>query len=178
MAELVVRGGGVVPGGAAEAFVGDVVVEDGRIAAAGSSGLGRVSAETTVDAAGCMVIPGLVQAHVHLCQTLFRGLADDMDVIEWLRRRIWPLEQAHDRRSLGASPIATTTSTLWWSTVAWLWPAATCSPATKPPSDPKPKRSKPPSPPAPPFPSAPVVTPSGPVGCAGADAGRSRSDVA
>jgi cytosine/adenosine deaminase-related metal-dependent hydrolase len=40
---------------------------------------------------------------VHLCQTLFRGLADDMDVIDWLRERVWPLEQAHDEASLGAS---------------------------------------------------------------------------
>ncbi|NIV33984.1 MAG: N-ethylammeline chlorohydrolase, partial [Anaerolineae bacterium] len=36
-------------------------------------------------------------------QTLFRGLADDMDVVDWLRLRIWPLEQAHDADSLYAA---------------------------------------------------------------------------
>jgi cytosine/adenosine deaminase-related metal-dependent hydrolase len=56
-----------------------------------------------IDARGCAVIPGFVQAHVHLCQALFRGMADDMPLLEWLRSRIWPLEAAHDERSLAAS---------------------------------------------------------------------------
>jgi 5-methylthioadenosine/S-adenosylhomocysteine deaminase len=56
-----------------------------------------------LDATGCVVIPGFVQAHVHLCQTLFRGMADDMPLLEWLRRRIWPLEAAHTEASLTAS---------------------------------------------------------------------------
>ncbi len=56
-----------------------------------------------IDARGCAVIPGFVQAHVHLCQALFRGMADDMALLDWLRTRIWPLEAAHDERSLGAS---------------------------------------------------------------------------
>ena len=77
-------------------------MEDGLIAAV-RPGSEAITADTVVDAAGCLVIPGLVQAHVHLCQTLLRGLADDMDVIEWLRLRVWPLEQAHDHQSLRAS---------------------------------------------------------------------------
>jgi cytosine/adenosine deaminase-related metal-dependent hydrolase len=44
-----------------------------------------------------------VQAHVHLCQALMRGMADDRPLLEWLRERIWPLEAAHDAASLGAS---------------------------------------------------------------------------
>ena len=52
---------------------------------------------------GAAVIPGLVQAHVHLCQALFRGMADDLPLMQWLRRRIWPLEAAHDGRSIAAS---------------------------------------------------------------------------
>jgi cytosine/adenosine deaminase-related metal-dependent hydrolase len=56
-----------------------------------------------LDARGCAVIPGLVQAHVHLCQTIFRGLADDLPLLEWLRTRIWPLEAAHDEASAEAS---------------------------------------------------------------------------
>jgi len=56
-----------------------------------------------IDARGCAVLPGFVQAHVHLCQTLFRGMADDMPLLEWLRRRIWPLEAAHSEASLRAS---------------------------------------------------------------------------
>jgi 5-methylthioadenosine/S-adenosylhomocysteine deaminase len=44
-----------------------------------------------------------VQAHVHLCQVLFRGLADDLPLLSWLRKRIWPLEANHDPESLAVS---------------------------------------------------------------------------
>lgn len=81
---------------------GDVLVRDGRILAIGAlpplTRLARV-----IDARGCAVIPGFVQAHVHLCQTLFRGMADDLPLLPWLRERIWPLEAAHDPDSLRAS---------------------------------------------------------------------------
>ena len=119
MADLVVRGGIVVASAHAEPFVGDVVVEGGRIAAAGPR-LGPTTAAEQVDASGCLVIPGLVQAHVHLCQTLLRGLADDMEVIEWLRRRVWPLEQAHDHRSLHASAMLSVAELLTGGTTAAL----------------------------------------------------------
>jgi cytosine/adenosine deaminase-related metal-dependent hydrolase len=40
---------------------------------------------------------------VHLCQTLFRGAADDLALIDWLKKRVWPLEAAHDVASVRAS---------------------------------------------------------------------------
>lgn len=49
---------------------------------------------------GAWVLPGFVQTHVHLCQTLFRGYADDLALMDWLRTRIWPLEAAHDEESV------------------------------------------------------------------------------
>src|ERR671921_438626 len=60
-------------------------------------------AVVTIDARGCAVLPGFVQTHVHLCQTLFRGAADDLELIDWLKKRVWPLEAAHDAPSLRAS---------------------------------------------------------------------------
>lgn len=54
-------------------------------------------------ASGCAVMPGFVQTHVHLCQTLFRGSADDLALLDWLRQRIWPLEAAHTAQSIRAS---------------------------------------------------------------------------
>src|SRR5207248_2642140 len=39
----------------------------------------------------------------HLCQTLFRGLAEQSDLLRWLRESIWPLEHAHDEASMAAS---------------------------------------------------------------------------
>lgn len=60
-------------------------------------------ADETIDATGCVVMPGFVQSHIHLCQTLFRGAADDLELLDWLKKRIWKLEAAHDRDSLRTS---------------------------------------------------------------------------
>jgi cytosine/adenosine deaminase-related metal-dependent hydrolase len=49
------------------------------------------------------LIPGFVQTHIHLCQTLFRGLADDLQLLDWLQYRIFPYENAHNKNSLLAS---------------------------------------------------------------------------
>ena len=85
----------------------DVLVSQGAIVAIGPANrLIRkhgAAVSRVIDASGCAVIPGFVQAHVHLCQTLFRGMADDLPLLSWLRKRIWPLEAAHDERSLEAS---------------------------------------------------------------------------
>jgi cytosine/adenosine deaminase-related metal-dependent hydrolase len=82
-------------------FRGDLLARGGRIAA-----LGRVrcpAGTRIIDARDRIVLPGLVMAHVHLCQALMRGMADDLPLLEWLRKRIWPLEAAHDDASLRAS---------------------------------------------------------------------------
>ena len=46
------------------------------------------------------LIPGFIQTHVHLSQTLFRGLAEDLPLLEWLRLKIFPFENAHSEKSL------------------------------------------------------------------------------
>src|SRR5215216_3136696 len=97
------KGGAVVTMDAAERVLdGDVLVRGRRIEAVGGD-LASVSADVSVDARGCAVLPGFVQTHVHLCQTLFRGAADDLHLLDWLKRRVWPLEAAHDAASLRAS---------------------------------------------------------------------------
>ena len=52
---------------------------------------------------GLTVLPGFVQTHIHLCQTLFRGLADDLELLDWLQLKIFPFENAHDKNSLRIS---------------------------------------------------------------------------
>ena len=100
--DLVVRGGTVVTMDAARSVVrADVLVRGREIVEIGEARGARGA--RVLDASGCAVIPGLVQAHVHLCQALFRGMADDLPLLEWLRQRIWPLEGAHDEESLAAS---------------------------------------------------------------------------
>ena len=49
------------------------------------------------------LIPGFVQTHVHLCQTLFRALADELQLLDWLQLRIFPYENAHNKNSLLAA---------------------------------------------------------------------------
>ena len=61
------------------------------------------NADVVIDAGGCAVIPGFVQTHIHLCQTLFRGAADDLALIDWLKKRVWPMEAAHTEASISAS---------------------------------------------------------------------------
>ncbi|HEX8501024.1 MAG TPA: 5'-deoxyadenosine deaminase [Pyrinomonadaceae bacterium] len=101
---VLIKGGAVVTMDAAErVFVGDVLVRGGRVEAVGDIPGGGASADLTLDARGCAVLPGFVQTHVHLCQTLFRGSADDLALLDWLKRRVWPMEAAHDAASLRAS---------------------------------------------------------------------------
>jgi cytosine/adenosine deaminase-related metal-dependent hydrolase len=83
--------------------VADLLIDsEGRIAALAAPG-DNARAERSIDATGQVIVPGLIQAHIHLCQTLFRGLAEDRPLLAWLRERIWPLEAAHDPDSLRAS---------------------------------------------------------------------------
>ena len=55
------------------------------------------------DATGLNLFPGFVQCHVHLCQTLFRNQADDLELLDWLSQRIWPREGAHTAETLRTS---------------------------------------------------------------------------
>jgi cytosine/adenosine deaminase-related metal-dependent hydrolase len=99
---ILLRGGTLLPmGDDARPFAGDVLVSGARIAQIGT-GLEVPAGTDVVDCSGCYVMPGLVQTHVHLVQTMFRGLAEDVGLLDWLRRFIWPLEAAHDEASVRA----------------------------------------------------------------------------
>ena len=107
---LAIRGGTVVTMDPLRTIVeADVLIDSaGRILSLATPGNSErlqvpMAAERVIDAAGMLVVPGLVQAHVHLCQTLFRGLAENRPLLAWLRERIWPLEAAHDPSSIRAS---------------------------------------------------------------------------
>src|SRR2546422_4865678 len=71
----------------------DVTVRDGRIEAIGRTDRRADRKATPVsvrDCSGCLIIPRLIQAHVHLCQTLFRGLARDLRLEDRAGGRILP----------------------------------------------------------------------------------------
>lgn len=106
----------IVTNNSAREFLhGDLVIADNRIAAIEAKGPGAPHPERIAgsspyseyaevhDLGGKIVIPGFVQAHVHLCQVLFRNLADDLELLDWLAKKIWPMEARHTPESLYAS---------------------------------------------------------------------------
>ena len=94
--DLLVRGGTIVTMDEGRRVIEDgaVAVKGGRIVAVGTRREleGRYAARETIDAAGKVVIPGLINGHTHVPMTLFRGLADDLDLQEWLTKYIFPAE--------------------------------------------------------------------------------------
>jgi 5-methylthioadenosine/S-adenosylhomocysteine deaminase len=98
---ILIKGGAIITLNVEDEIVtGDVLIRDGRIVSIGET---TESADEVIDARGAAVLPGFVQTHIHLCQTLFRGAADDLPLIDWLKRRVWPLEAAHMPASVRAS---------------------------------------------------------------------------
>lgn len=83
----------------------DILIENGVIADMGPGLAGRPenAGAERVDLSGRIVIPGLIQSHMHVTQSLFRGLADEMELMDWLQHRIWPLEGAHSPETNAAA---------------------------------------------------------------------------
>lgn len=93
----------VTPGGA-------VLVEDGVVTALHGEAVARAAGMELagrplerLNAAGTWLLPGFVQTHVHLCQTLLRNGPDDLELLDWLRGHVWPGEAAHDEETLELS---------------------------------------------------------------------------
>jgi 5-methylthioadenosine/S-adenosylhomocysteine deaminase len=104
-----------------EIIEGDMSIRDGRIAAVGSN-ITNITGphDRVIDAGGGYVLPGFIQTHIHLCQTLFRGYADDLHLMDWLRTRVWPMEAAHTPDTLRAAARLATTELLSSGTTAVL----------------------------------------------------------
>src|ERR1044072_4604121 len=101
MSSILIKNGTLVTMDSSDRILrGHLLIVHGRIVALGNT---DQSADVVVDASGCAVIPGFVQTHIHLCQTLFRGAADDLALINWLKKRVWPMEAAHSAASIAAS---------------------------------------------------------------------------
>ncbi len=76
---------------------GSILIEDNIIKAVGKFDNDIVNDDAEVyDANGKILMPGLINTHVHLSQQLGRGIADDVDLLTWLRDRVWPYESSFD----------------------------------------------------------------------------------
>ncbi|MGB9334443.1 MAG: amidohydrolase family protein, partial [Candidatus Acidiferrales bacterium] len=94
--DLVVAGGTVVTMDPAKRVIDDgaVAVRGDEIVAVGKRDeiAGRYDAARTIDAHGRIVMPGLINSHAHAAMSLFRGIADDLSLDDWLRKYIFPAE--------------------------------------------------------------------------------------
>jgi 5-methylthioadenosine/S-adenosylhomocysteine deaminase len=116
---LLIRGGTIVTmNDRLDIVEGEVSIKDGRIAAIAAHIADPH--DRVIEARGGYVLPGLIQTHIHLCQTLFRGYADDLPLMDWLRQRVWPLEAAHSPATLRAATRLATTELLASGTTAVL----------------------------------------------------------
>ncbi len=97
-----------------DVFRGNVLVVDDRIAAitrtdahktaeTPSSESKQIETPQLIAASNYILLPGFVQTHIHLCQTLFRNHAEDLTLLDWLKKKIWPFEAAHSEDSMRLS---------------------------------------------------------------------------
>src|SRR5499427_9346604 len=94
--DLIIKGGTVVTMDNSRRVIdnGGVAVKNGRVVAVGPTAeIERAyTAREVIDTKGKVVIPGLINGHTHVPMTLFRGIADDLDLQEWLTKYIFPAE--------------------------------------------------------------------------------------
>jgi 5-methylthioadenosine/S-adenosylhomocysteine deaminase len=98
-ADLLLSGGTVVTMDSVFRVIEDgaVAVKGERIVAVGPARelRARYAAARAIDTTGRIVMPGLVNTHTHVPMTLLRGVADDVELMVWLTKYIWPAENAH-----------------------------------------------------------------------------------
>src|SRR5262245_24313143 len=94
--DLIIRGGTVVTMDGSRRVIenGGIAIKGGRIVAVDDTAdIDRqYAAREVINAAGKVVVPGLINGHTHVPMTLFRGIADDLDLQEWLTKYIFPAE--------------------------------------------------------------------------------------
>jgi cytosine/adenosine deaminase-related metal-dependent hydrolase len=96
VADLIVDGATVITVDARRRIIRDgaIAIENDRIVAVDKTQevKRKHRADTRIHAKGKVVLPGLVDCHIHLAQALIRGCADDVDLIPWLRDYVWRLQ--------------------------------------------------------------------------------------
>lgn len=75
---------------------GSLIISGDTIRFVGSDGEGSMDVGKTLDAEGGLILPGLINSHTHAAMTLFRGLADDLPLMDWLNEYIFPVESKMD----------------------------------------------------------------------------------
>ncbi len=90
---ILIRGPAVLPRPEELIPRADVVIEGRRYEAVVPRGAASGEFDRVVDGEGCLLVPGLVNAHTHLAMTLVRGVSPDLPLGRWLEEEIWPRER-------------------------------------------------------------------------------------
>ncbi|MGN6185811.1 MAG: amidohydrolase [Thermoanaerobaculia bacterium] len=92
--DILITGGTIVTMAGENIENGSVAIDNGVIVAVGKAADidKQYTAKTVIRAGGHAVVPGFVNAHTHVPMTLFRGIADDRDLMDWLTNFIFPAE--------------------------------------------------------------------------------------
>jgi 5-methylthioadenosine/S-adenosylhomocysteine deaminase len=92
--DILVTGGTVITMAGPNIDDGAVAIDQGQIVAVGKSAdiAKRFTGGESINARGMAILPGFVNAHTHVPMTLFRGIADDRDLMDWLQHFIFPAE--------------------------------------------------------------------------------------
>ena len=102
--DLHIRGGTVLPMTEdLEWFDGDLLIRDGVIVDITRGEAVDHDSERTLDASNALIMPGFVQGHVHVVQSLLRHQADEIDLLDWLHGYTWPYEAALDADGVEAA---------------------------------------------------------------------------
>lgn len=102
--EVIIRGGTILTiDPELSITTGDVAIKDGVIAQVGGTYTPATGDYDILDGEHAVVMPGLVQSHVHTCQTLARGRGDDLELLDWLKQVVWPYEASLDAEAARAS---------------------------------------------------------------------------
>ncbi|OGP88585.1 MAG: amidohydrolase [Deltaproteobacteria bacterium RBG_19FT_COMBO_43_11] len=95
--DILIAGGTLLTMSAEMEIIEDSIVgiKDGIIVTVGKKNAKTTSnreAKEVIDASGCIVLPGLINTHTHLPMVCFRGMADDLPLMDWLNNHIFPAE--------------------------------------------------------------------------------------
>ena len=88
--DIVIKGGTVLTMAGPNIANGGVAIDKGKIVAVGD--VSGYQGKETIDARGNAVLPGFINTHTHVAMVLFRGIADDRDLMDWLTHFIFPAE--------------------------------------------------------------------------------------
>ena len=97
-ADLIIKNGTILTMDSKNSILenGFLSIRGDSISHMGTGDMPSIKADKIIDAKGGLVLPGLVNGHTHAAMTLFRGLADDLPLMQWLENYIFPAERNMD----------------------------------------------------------------------------------